>query len=120
MLSEPNSRSLRQSIPTSPATSGEQHKVRGNDGYIASARNCISTCVPFQTVSEIGQLIVLFLMPAFIVQVTKFVQFTYYNTYFNINIDAFCNSCDDMACCSSVFFQTDVKCMCLPVKSYLM
>jgi hypothetical protein len=48
---------------------------------------------------------VVFLIPVFIVQVTKLVQFTEYNTFFKnstVNINAYCNSYVDMACCSSV------------------
>jgi hypothetical protein len=48
---------------------------------------------------------VLFLIPAFIVQVTKLVQFTQHITFFEnstVNLNALCNSCEDMACCSSV------------------
>ena len=40
---------------------------------------------------------VLFLVPVFIVQVTELVQFK--NS--TVNINALCNSCEDMACCSS-------------------
>jgi len=45
---------------------------------------------------------VLFLIPVFIAQVTELVQG--YNTCFQnstVNINALCNSCEDMACCSS-------------------
>jgi hypothetical protein len=42
---------------------------------------------------------VLFLIPVFIVQVTKFVEF-FENSIVNIN--SLSNSCEDMACCSSV------------------
>ena len=45
---------------------------------------------------------VLFLISVFIVQVTKLVQFTQYNTFsknFTINSRALCNSCEDMASC---------------------
>jgi hypothetical protein len=77
------------------------------------------TCVLFRTVSEVELFhctvkkllrrkiyYALFLMPVFIVQVTKLVQFTLYNTYISenstVNINALLNSCEDMACCSSV------------------
>jgi hypothetical protein len=44
-----------------------------------------------------------------IVQVTKLVQFTYYiSENSTANINALCNSCEDMACCSSV--QSTVYC----------
>jgi hypothetical protein len=45
---------------------------------------------------------VLFLIPVFIVQVTKLVQFTYIFGNSTVNINALCNSCEDMACCSSL------------------
>jgi hypothetical protein len=78
----------------------------------------INTCVLFRPVSEVElfhctvpellilkRYYVLFLIMVLIVQMTKLVQFTYYNTFFencNVNINALCNSYEDMACCSSV------------------
>ena len=44
-------------------------------------------------------LYILFLIPVFIVQVTKLVQFIMFEN--SVNISALCNSCEDMACCSS-------------------
>jgi hypothetical protein len=71
--------------------------------------------VLFQTVSEIElfhctvpklsirkRYYVPFLIPMFIVQVTKLVQFTYIFENFTVTISVLCNSCEDMACCSSV------------------
>jgi hypothetical protein len=61
------------------------------------SKKCICTCVLFRTVFEIElfhctapklliikRYYVLFLIPVFIVQVTKLVQFTYYNTFSKI------------------------------------
>jgi hypothetical protein len=48
---------------------------------------------------------VLILITVFIVQVTKLVQLTQYNTFSKIppsTTNALCTSCEDMACCSSV------------------
>jgi hypothetical protein len=81
-------------------------------------KNCIYTCVQFRTVSEIElfhctvpnlllrkRYYVLFLIPVFTVHVTKLVQFTYkiyFRKFHRQHINALCNSCEDMACCSSV------------------
>jgi hypothetical protein len=50
---------------------------------------------------------VLFLIPVFIVQVTKLVQFTFENS--TVNINALCNLCEDMACCSSVQWNNSIS-----------
>jgi hypothetical protein len=73
-------------------------------------KKCIYTYILFRTVSgvelfhcTVPKLLireiyyVLFLIPVFIVQVTKLVQLASI-----VNINALCNSCGDMACCSSV------------------
>jgi len=80
------------------------------------SKKCICTCVPIRKVSEIEQFhstvakllikryYVLFIISVFIVQVTKLVQFTWYKYIFEnstVNIYVLCNSCEDMACCSS-------------------
>jgi hypothetical protein len=49
---------------------------------------------------------VLFLIPVFIVEVTKLVQFTYVFENSTVDINALCNSREDMACCSSEFILT--------------
>jgi hypothetical protein len=76
---------------------------------ILSKKKCIYTCVLFRTVSDIElfdctvrkwlirkRFYVLFLIPVFIVQVKKLVQFIWYNIFSRIP------PCEDMACCSFV------------------
>jgi hypothetical protein len=61
------------------------------------SKNCVYTCVLFWTVSEVElfhctiptflvrkKYCIMFLIPLFIVQVTKLVQFTYYNAFLKI------------------------------------
>jgi hypothetical protein len=81
-------------------------------------KKCICTCVLFRTVSKIAISLysskwlitkrhyVLFLIPVFIVQVTKLVHFTYIIQFRkfhrqDVKINERCNSSEDILCCSS-------------------
>jgi hypothetical protein len=80
-----------------------------------SKHTSVYVCVLFRMVSKIElfhctvakllikRYYILFLISVFIVQVTKLVQFTQYNTYAKIPLSTslHCNSCEDMTCCSA-------------------
>jgi hypothetical protein len=76
-------------------------------------KKCVCRCDVFRTVSEIESLHCtlpkLFLIPVFIVQFGTVYLVWYILENSTVDINALCNSCEDMACCSSVQWNSSIS-----------